>query len=211
MKTSDMCHSEKVLLYPFPPPHDCFGDSKMIEVRWHGRGGQGGVTSAELLAKAAYKDGYKGVQAFPHFGAERRGAPVRAFTRISDEPINVRSQVYEPDIVTVLDPTIIDLVDVSEGLKDGGKVIVNTQKEPDNLGIERGRIYTFDGTGIALKLGLLVSGLPVVNTPALGAFSKATGLVKLETVQEVIEENWPGKVGKRNAEGAAMAYKNCGE
>jgi 2-oxoisovalerate ferredoxin oxidoreductase gamma subunit len=182
---------------------------KMIEIRWHGRGGQGGVTSAELLAKAAYLDGYKGVQAFPYFGAERRGAPVKAFTRIADQEINVRSQVYTPDIVAVLDSSILDLIDVSEGLVEGGKIIVNTPKKPDALGLEQGHVYTYDGTGIALELGLLVAGLPVVNTTMLGAVAKATGLVKLETVQKVIKEKWTGTVGGRNAEGAKKAYDTC--
>jgi 2-oxoacid:acceptor oxidoreductase gamma subunit (pyruvate/2-ketoisovalerate family) len=181
---------------------------KMIEIRWHGRGGQGGVTSAELLAKAAYNDGFKGVQAFPYFGAERRGAPVKAFTRISDKEINVRSQIYEPDIVAVLDPSIIDLIDVTEGLKENGKIIINIDKSPDELNLD-GHVFTYDGTGIALRYGLLVAGLPVVNTTMLGAFAKATGLVKLETVQDVIREKWPGKVGERNAEGAKEAYDTC--
>ncbi len=181
---------------------------KMIEIRWHGRGGQGGVTSAELLAKAAYIDGYKGVQAFPYFGAERRGAPVKAFTRISDREINVRSQIYEPDIVAVLDSSIIDLIDVTEGLKENGKIIINIDKAPDELDLA-GHVYTYDGTGIALRYGLLVAGLPVVNTTMLGAFSKATGLVKLETVQEVIRQKWPGKVGDRNADGAKEAFDSC--
>jgi 2-oxoacid:acceptor oxidoreductase gamma subunit (pyruvate/2-ketoisovalerate family) len=181
----------------------------MIEIRWHGRGGQGGVTSAELLAKAAYIDGFKGVQAFPYFGAERRGAPVRAFTRISDREINVRSQIYEPDIVAVLDSSIVDLIDVSEGLKEKGKVIVNSPKKPQELKIPLGHVYTYDGTSIALKYGLLVAGLPVVNTTMLGAFAKATGLVKLDTVQDVIREKWPGKIGQRNAQGAEEAYNTC--
>jgi len=182
---------------------------ELIEIRWHGRGGQGGVTSAELLAKAAYIDGYEGVQAFPYFGAERRGAPVKAFTRISHSAINVRSQIYEPDIVAVLDPGIIDLIDVTEGLKEKGKVIVNISKSPAELTLPRGHVFTYDGTGIALKHNLLVAGLPVVNTTMLGAFAKATGLIKLDTVQEVIKEKWPGKVGERNAEGAKEAYETC--
>ncbi len=182
---------------------------KMIEIRWHGRGGQGGVTSAELLAKAAYIDGYKGVQAFPYFGAERRGAPVKAFTRVADEEINVRSQVYTPDVVAVLDESILDLIDVSEGLADDGKIVVNTPKSPGEVKVEKGHVYTYDGTGIALEFGLLVAGLPVVNTTMLGAVAKATGLVKLETVQKVIKEKWSGNVGERNAEGAKKAYDTC--
>ncbi len=183
----------------------------LIEIRWHGRGGQGGVTSAELLAKAAHYDGYKGVQAFPYFGAERRGAPVKAFTRISDRDINVRSQIYTPDIVAVLDPTIIDLIDVTEGLKEDGKVIINTPKSASEIDLPRGHIYTYDGTGIALKHGLLVAGLPVVNTTMLGAFAKATGLVKIETVQKVIMEKWAGKIGEKNAAGAKEAYETCSD
>ncbi|TFG34749.1 pyruvate ferredoxin oxidoreductase [Candidatus Thorarchaeota archaeon] len=183
----------------------------MIEIRWHGRGGQGGVTSAELLAKAAYRDGYKGVQAFPYFGAERRGAPVKAFTRIADEVINVRSQVYTPDVVAVLDSSILDLTDVTEGLKENGKVIINTPKRADEITLPKGHIYTYDGTGIALKNGLLVGGLPVINTTMLGAIAKATSLVKLETVQEIIRENWGGKVGERNAQGAKEAYDTCND
>lgn len=182
---------------------------KMIEIRFHGRGGQGGVTAAELLAKAAYYDGYKGVQAFPYFGAERRGAPVKAFTRIADEEINVRSQVYTPDIVAVLDSTILELIDVTEGLKEGGKVIVNSPLSASELNLPKGHVYTYDGTGIALKRGLLVGGLPVVNTTMLGAFAKATDLIKLETVQKIILENWKGKVGQQNAEGAKDAYDMC--
>ena len=182
---------------------------QMIEIRWHGRGGQGGVTSAELLAKAAYRDGYKGVQAFPYFGAERRGAPVKAFTRIADEVINVRSQIYTPDIVAVLDSAIVDLIDVTEGLKDNGKVIINTPKAASEIKLSKGHVYTYDGTGIALKNGLLVGGLPVINTTMLGAIAKATGLVKLETVQQVIRDNWKGKVGERNAQGAKEAYDTC--
>ncbi|RDE11203.1 MAG: pyruvate ferredoxin oxidoreductase [Candidatus Thorarchaeota archaeon] len=183
----------------------------MIEVRWHGRGGQGGVTSAELLAKAAFLDGYKGVQAFPFFGSERRGAPVKAFTRVSTEEINVRSQIYEPDVVAVLDSSILDLIDVTEGLKEGGKVIVNTPSKASKLQLNRGHVYTYDGTGIALKLGLLVAGLPVVNTTMLGAFARATGLVKLETVQQVILSKWSGKAGERNAEGAREAFDICSD
>ncbi len=183
----------------------------MIEIRWHGRGGQGGVTSAELLAKAAYLDGYKGIQAFPYFGAERRGAPVRAFTRISSEEINVRSQIYEPDVVAVLDPSIIELTDVTEGLKPRGKVIVNTSRRASELHLREGHVYAYDGTGIALKYGLLVAGLPVVNTTMLGAFAKATGYVKLATVKHVIEEKWPGKAGEKNAQGAQEAYDTCSD
>jgi 2-oxoacid:acceptor oxidoreductase gamma subunit (pyruvate/2-ketoisovalerate family) len=133
---------------------------------------------------------------------------VIAFKRISHTTINVRSQIYEPDIVAVLDSGIIDVIDVTEGLKENGKVVVNTQKKPSEIELE-GHIYTYDGTGIALKHKLMVAGLPVVNTTMLGAFAKATGLVKLESIQKVICDNWPGKVGTRNAAGAKEAYDTC--
>ena len=176
------------------------------EIRIHGRGGQGGVTAAELLARAAFKEG-KWVQAFPFFGAERRGAPVKAFARLSDEPILVRSQIYNPDYVIVLDSGLLDLVDVTEGLKENGIVIVNTQKKPEELNLKQCRVATVDATGIALELQLVVSGLPVLNTTMLGAFAKATGEVKLESVVEVIQQMWSGPAGEKNAKGAALSYE----
>jgi pyruvate ferredoxin oxidoreductase gamma subunit len=177
------------------------------EIRIHGRGGQGGVTAAEMLARAAFKEG-KWVQSFPFFGAERRGAPVKAFARISDEPILVRSQVYSPDYVVVLDSTLLQVIDVTEGMKKDGIVVVNATRKPEELTSLRGyRVATVDATGIALELRLIVAGLPVLNTPMLGAFAGATGEVKLETVMETIREEWTGAIGEKNAEGAAQAYK----
>jgi len=176
------------------------------EIRIHGRGGQGGVTAAELLAKAAFKEG-KWVQAFPFFGAERRGAPVNAFARIADKPILIRSQVYNPDYVIVLDHTLLDVIDVTHGLKKDGIVILNTTKKPYETGIKNYRVATVDATSIALKLQLLVAGLPVLNTPMLGAFAKATGEVKLESVIEAIKEAWPGAAGEKNAKAATLAYE----
>ncbi len=176
----------------------------MIEIRIHGRGGQGGVTAAELLARAAFKEG-KWVQAIPFFGAERRGAPVKAFARISDEPILIRSQVYSPDYVIVLDFTLLDLVDVTEGLKKDGIVIINTTKKPDEIKLSQGRLATVDATAIALELELLVAGLPVLNTIMLGAFAKATEEIKLESVLETIRQEWKGAAGEKNAKGAYLA------
>ena len=176
------------------------------EIRIHGRGGQGGVTAAELVTRAAFKEG-KWVQAIPFFGAERRGAPVKAFARLSNEPILVRSQIYNPDYVIVLDSGLLDLVDVTEGLKKDGVVIVNTRKKPEELNIQHTRIATVDATGIALELQLLVAGLPVLNTTMLGAFARATEEVKLESVIEAIKETWPGAAGEKNAKGAELAYE----
>ena len=176
------------------------------EVLIHGRGGQGGVTAAELLAKAAFKEG-KWVQAFPFFGAERRGAPVKAFARIADEPILVRSQIYNPDYVIVLDSSLLEVVDVADGLKKDGVIVINAAKRPEEMGIKEHRVATVDATGIALKLQLVVAGLPVLNTPMLGAFAKATEKVKLESVVRVIKETWPGVAGEKNAMAATMAYE----
>jgi 2-oxoacid:acceptor oxidoreductase gamma subunit (pyruvate/2-ketoisovalerate family) len=176
------------------------------EIRIHGRGGQGSVTAAELLAHAAFVEG-KWVQAFPYFGAERRGAPVKAFARISDKPILVHSQVYNPDYVIVLDPVLYKVVDVTEGLKKDGIVIMNTTKKPEETGLKGWRIAVVDATGIALGLNLLVAGLPVINTSILGAFAKATGEVKLASVLEVINETWSGSAGEKNAKAAELAYE----
>ncbi|MEM3010577.1 MAG: pyruvate ferredoxin oxidoreductase subunit gamma [Candidatus Bathyarchaeia archaeon] len=176
------------------------------EIRIHGRGGQGGVTAAELLARAAFKEG-KWVQAFPFFGAERRGAPVKAFARISDEPILIRSQVYNPDYVIVLDSTLLEVVDVAEGLKKDGIIVINSPKKPEDIPIKNYRIATVDATKIALELGLLVAGLPILNTPILGAFARATNEVKLESVMQTIEEEWPGPAGQKNARAAQLSYE----
>ncbi len=172
----------------------------MIEIRFHGRGGQGAVTAAEILAKAAFEDG-KYCQAFPFFGAERKGAPVMAFTRINDKPIRRRYQVYNPDYVIVLDETLLEAVDVLSGLKEGGKVIINTTKNI-NLG-ENVNSYGIDATGIALD----ILGVPIVNTVMLGAFASKTGVVSLDSVIKVTKETFPGKIGEKNAEAAKIAYE----
>jgi 2-oxoacid:acceptor oxidoreductase gamma subunit (pyruvate/2-ketoisovalerate family) len=176
------------------------------EIRIHGRGGQGSVTAAELLAHAAFIEG-KWVQAFPYFGAERRGAPVKAFARISEEPILVHSQIYAPDYVIVLDHAIHKFVDVTEGLKKEGIIIINTTKSPEEAGLRGRRIATVDATGITLELNLLVAGLPVVNTAIVGAFAKATGEVKLPSVLKAINQTWAGSAGEKNAEAARRAYE----
>ena len=176
------------------------------EIRIHGRGGQGSVTAADLLAHAAFMED-KWVQAFPYFGAERRGAPVKAFARISDEPILVHSQVYTPDYVIVLDHAIYKVVNVTEGLKKDGIIVVNATKKPSEIGLEGWRIATVDATGIALELNLLVAGLPVVNTSIVGAFANATGEVKLASVLKAINETWTGSAGEKNARAAELAYE----
>lgn len=176
------------------------------EIRIHGRGGQGSVTAAEVLVHAAFIEG-RSVQAFPLFGAERRGAPVKAFARISSEPILVHSQVYNPDYVIVLDPYIYKVVDVTEGLKKNGIAVINTKKKPEEIGLAGWRVATVDATGIALELNLLVAGLPVVNTSILGAFAKATDELKLESILKAVKATWSGAAGEKNSRATELAYE----
>jgi len=173
----------------------------MKEIRIHGRGGQGSVTAAELLAVAAFADG-KFSQAFPAFGVERRGAPVQAFTRISDSTIRLRSQIYEPDYVIVQDPTLLEVVDIASGAKDGGIILINTEFAPETFDLKtKAKIMTVDATRIALE----VIGRPIVNTVLLGAFAGATGEINQKSIQDAVKERFPGKVGEKNAEAIQKA------
>lgn len=160
----------------------------MLEIRIHGRGGQGAVTMATLLAKAAGYDG-KYAQAFPSFGPERRGAPIKAFCRISREPITVRSHVYTPDYVVVLDPTLLGLPQVSEGLKEKTVIIVNSKEEVNMSGPNR--VLSIDASSLAMN----ILGRNIVNTAMLGVFAKALAMVKLDSVKKAIREVF-GKKGK---------------
>jgi 2-oxoacid:acceptor oxidoreductase gamma subunit (pyruvate/2-ketoisovalerate family) len=181
----------------------------LVEICFHGRGGQGAVTAANLLATAALKDGNKGVQAFPFFGAERRGAPVRAFARISEEEIHLRSEIYNPDIVIVLDESIMEIVDVLKGLKHDGKILINTRRKPNDFDFSKQfHVATVDATAIALKYEILVGGIPVVNTPILGAIPKILNRVTLQSIQQVIQGKWTGKkdLGERNVKATQDAY-----
>jgi len=157
----------------------------MIEIRIHGRGGQGSVTTASLLAIAAFHDN-KFSQAFPSFGPERGGSPVVSLARISDEEINIRSNVYNPDILIVLDPSLIKEIDVTNGLKKNGIIIINTNKK---IKIKNFKTYTVDATGLALK----ILGKPIVNTALLGAFSKKTKIISLNSLEKAIEEYFKKK------------------
>lgn len=167
----------------------------MVEIRFHGRGGQGAVKASDILAMAAFSEG-KQVQAFPFFGVERRGAPVTAFTRISDEEIRIHSYIYEPDVLVVLDPTLIGVVPITDGLKPNGKIIINTERKPETFSFPDAvnpKIYTVDCSSIALKYGLGSKAAPIVNTTILGAVAKATGLVSIESIMEAIKERIPIK------------------
>lgn len=171
----------------------------MYEIRIHSRGGQGGVTAAKLLALAAFRDG-KHATACPFYGAERRGAPVVSFVRIDDEPIKVYSQIHEPDLVIVLDTSIMDVVDVLEGLKADGTVLLNSGHPVAGC---NGTCRHVDLTGIALAQNLVVAGSPILNTPVLGALAKM-GIVTLPSVEQAIREMF---ADERNVKVARAAYE----
>jgi pyruvate ferredoxin oxidoreductase gamma subunit len=173
------------------------------EIRLHGRGGQGSVTAAELIAVAAFED-QKFSQAFPAFGVERRGAPVMAFARIAKEPIRIRSQIYEPDYVIVQDVTLLDVVDVASGLKPEGKIIINTDRPKETLKLEtQAEVITIDATRIAMD----ILGRPIVNTTMLGAFCGASREVGLESLNKAISERFKGELGRKNLEAIKTAYE----
>ena len=179
----------------------------MYEVRFHGRGGQGAVTAANILSVAAFKEG-KYVQAFPIFGVERRGAPVAAFLRMDDKPIDIKYQIYEPDAVVIQDPSLIQLkeANVAGGLKAGGKVIINTRKEPSEFDFGDAKVYTVDATGIAVENKLGTTTNPIVNTAILGAYARAVGNVSIDSVTEAIMEMSPAKK-EANVVAAKAAYE----
>ena len=165
----------------------------MISVRFHGRGGQGAVIASKLLATALFKEGWQ-VQAFPSFGAERTGAPVAAFLRADAKPVTAHYQVYEPDHVIVLDPVLLQAIDVKAGLVDGGWILVNTGRPPEELDLPGPfNVGTVDATAIALANGLGTRTNPIVNTAIIGAFAALTKIVKLESVVEAIPDLVPIK------------------
>lgn len=176
----------------------------MLEIRWHGRGGQGAVTAAEILATAVIKEG-RYAQAFASFGPERRGAPVLAFTRIDDREILLRSQIYAPDAIVVLDHNLVGMGGLDEGLRSDGTVVLNTAAEPSGFQtsfMAAGKIATVDATNIALK----ELGTPITNTAILGALVKATGVVKLETLETIFKERFKA-YAEKNVNAVRSAYQ----
>ena len=165
--------------------------TRPYEIRWHGRGGQGTITVAKIVAQAAYLKGYQGVTATPAFGAERRGAPVSASTRISQEPVMVMSQVERPNVVVVLDHTLLKHQEVTSGLGREGWLVVNSRQHPKELNIKGNfNIATADATRVCGELGLIIAGLTVVNTAILGAFVRATQVVDIASLEKVIRERF---------------------
>jgi 2-oxoacid:acceptor oxidoreductase gamma subunit (pyruvate/2-ketoisovalerate family) len=183
------------------------GVEKLKEIRWHGRGGQGAWTASEILAKAAILEG-KYIQSFPEFGPERMGAPVKSYTRISEEPINLHCSVYVPDIVVVLDPTILKTVPVSQGLTENGVLIVNTKVTPaeirKNLNLKAGKVWTVPATEIAIR----ILGRPITNTAMIGAVARATQIISLESIEKAVMERFPLNVAEKNV---AIIKEACGE
>lgn len=175
----------------------------MIELRVHGRGGQGVVTASRLLAEAFYYDG-KYTQSIPMYGTERRGAPLTAFVRIDDVRVRERDLVHEPDIVVSLDPLISKRPGIMAGLKSGGLLVLNYPHPPEEVPLTGDfKVATVDATKIALE----VLRRPITNTAILGGFSKVTGLLKLESIEKAILHSFPGRIGEMNVEAVRRSYK----
>ena len=178
------------------------------EIRWHGRGGQGAITAAKILAQAAYLEGYRGVTAAPSFGAERRGAPVSASTRIASQPIMVVSQVENPNVVVVLDHTLLKYDEVTSGLARGGWLVVNSPRHPEELDFGgEFNVATADATRVCSHLGLTVAGLTVVNTAILGAFIRATEAVSMASIERAIRERLSGSQVDINLAAVEQTYQ----
>jgi 2-oxoacid:acceptor oxidoreductase gamma subunit (pyruvate/2-ketoisovalerate family) len=181
----------------------------MVEFRWHGRGGQGAWTASELLARTALDEG-KYIQSFPEFGPERMGAPVTAFTRISSEPIRLHCAIYDPDVVIVLDNTLLKSVPVTAGLThDEDSLIVNSAEEPavikENLHVTKGKVWTVPATEIALR----ILGAPITNTALLGVVAKATGIVTLEGIKKTLKGRFRPDLAEKNFAVIQEAYKEA--
>jgi 2-oxoacid:acceptor oxidoreductase gamma subunit (pyruvate/2-ketoisovalerate family) len=168
----------------------------ITEVRWHGRGGQGAWTASEVLARTAIYEG-KYIQSFPEFGPERMGAPVTAFTRISTKPIRIHCAVYEPDVVVVLDPTLLKAVPVTSGINENGIIIINSTDEPDKvretLKTKKGQLWT----------------MPITNTAMLGTVAKATNIVSLESIEPILKERFRPDLAEKNLAVIKEAYNEA--
>jgi len=175
----------------------------MIETRIHGRGGQGSLVLAQFLAIAALEDDMYG-QAFPFLGGggERRGKPIMAYFRLAQQPIRIRSRITEPDYVIVQDATIIGEIDVEEGLENNGMILINTDRDPQTLGISHPNIYTFSADSLARE----ILGKPIINTALLGCFARMTGMLSLEAILKAVRKKFPGELGEKNATVVMKSY-----
>jgi pyruvate ferredoxin oxidoreductase gamma subunit len=182
----------------------------ITEIRWHARAGQGAVTAAKVLAEASMAEGAN-VQAFPDYGPERMGAPLRAYNRISKKPLTMHCPVTNPSVVIVVDSSLVDSLDVTEGAADDAVFVINTDLSPDEMAKKLGRpadkVFTVDATQISIDC----LGRPIPNTPLLGALIRATGLVKLDTMvsglAKTLGKKFPEKIIKGNTESVERAYK----
>lgn len=175
----------------------------MIEIRFHGRGGQGAVTASRIIAIAAYEEGQYS-QAIPMYGTERRGAPLTAFVRLDNQRVRERELVHNPDISVVLDPLIAKQQAVVDNLKAGGLVLLNTADNPEDVKLGGDfKVATVDATTIALE----TLGRPITNTAILGAFAKITGVVKVESIEKAIKKNFPGRLGEMNIAAVKRSYE----
>jgi len=182
----------------------------MIEIRWHGRGGQGAKTASQFIGEAALDAG-KYIQAFPEYGPERAGAPIRCFTRIADKAITIHSPVTDPQIVVVIDPTLLDSIDVTEGLKEDGVILVNSDQDPkairEKLKFKHGKVATVNATKISLE----TLGIPMPNTPMLGALLKVKEIVSMDVLKNQVRHKFLKKIGEEktsaNIDGIKRAYE----
>jgi 2-oxoacid:acceptor oxidoreductase gamma subunit (pyruvate/2-ketoisovalerate family) len=178
----------------------------MIEIRIHGRGGQGAVIASLILARASHAQGWE-VQVFPEFGVERRGVPVTAFARLDRKPIHLRTRVYTPDHIIVLDPALMKFVDVTAGLKEGGWVVINTTQSPSEFSFRDSfRLATVDANSIAARHKIGTATSPIVNTTMVGAFARATELVTIDSVADAIAQTIPGTHSTSNIAAAREAF-----
>jgi len=181
---------------------------ELLEIRWHGRGGQGAKTAAQFLAEAALGLG-KSIQAFPEYGPERAGAPIRAYTRISDHEIRVHSPVTNPDIVVVIDPTLLDTINVAEGLVDDGTLVVNTDKSADDIrkktNFKKGKVAVCDATKISLE----TLGISMPNTPMIGALLKVRPIVPREAIEKEVQHKFLKKIGEEKTNANITAIRRA--
>ena len=177
----------------------------IIEIRWHGRGGQGAITAAKIVANTSFFSGYSGVVMTPTFGTERRGAPVFTSLKISKNKIYDLSPIVNPDMVIVLDHQLLEEANVTSGLKPGGLVVLNTSQPPSAFNIKDARVATADVTSLAIKTGLKPG---IVNSGIIGAFAKASGLLEIGLLEDEIKKEFKGKEPEKNARAAKIAYDN---
>ena len=182
----------------------------IVEIRWHGRGGQGAKTAAQFLAEAALDMG-KHIQAFPEYGPERAGAPIRAYTRISEREITIHSPVTRPDAVVVIDPTLLQTIDVTEGMGENSILIVNSEEDVETIRKKtkcmKGKVAVCDATKIALE----TLGIPIPNTPMLGALLRVNPMVPLESVETEVRKKFLKKIGEEKTEANIKAIRRAFE